>query len=379
MDFSIDTEQVGDNRHVIALGGEVDLYTAPELKSQMLELIANGASEVVVDFTNTTFIDSTTLGVLVSGVKRLREKGGRSRSSAATATSRRSSRSPVSTAFSRSIRPAPRPSRGLTPKKLPRSRAAAAAAMLGAVLAAAGCGTGGVDTSSNVAGGKELFVSKCGSCHTLADAGTTGKVGRTSMLPSASRRAGLRGEHVRQVVRDQIHLPSPAEGDRGFPRDAGESRHGIDADAVSAYVASVAGVTQPPGPPPPPPPGPPPPPPPPSPTTTGQATTTGPTPSGGDAAKGKSLFASLGCASCHSIDGSSGVGPTLKGLFGTQVQLTNGKAVTADDAYLLESIEDPDAEIVKGFQPGIMSGVIKPHQVAESDARDLIAYIKTLK
>jgi hypothetical protein len=53
--------------------------------------------------------------------------------------------------------------------------------------------------------------------------------------------------------------------------------------------------------------------------------------------------------------------------------------VTADDAYLLEAIEDPDAEIVQGYQPGIMSGVIKPHQVAEADARDLIAYIKTLK
>jgi anti-sigma B factor antagonist len=76
VDFSIGTEQVGDARHVIALTGEVDLYTAPELKSQMLELIANGATEVVVDFTDTTFIDSTTLGVLVSGVKRLREKGG---------------------------------------------------------------------------------------------------------------------------------------------------------------------------------------------------------------------------------------------------------------------------------------------------------------
>ena len=76
MDFSIETEKVGSARHVIALTGEVDLYTAPELKSQMLELIANGADEVVVDFTNTTFIDSTTLGVLVSGVKRLREKDG---------------------------------------------------------------------------------------------------------------------------------------------------------------------------------------------------------------------------------------------------------------------------------------------------------------
>jgi anti-sigma B factor antagonist len=77
VDFSIDTEQVGDARHVIALTGEVDLYTAPELKTQMLQVIANGANDVVVDFTNTTFIDSTTLGVLVGGVKRLREKGGR--------------------------------------------------------------------------------------------------------------------------------------------------------------------------------------------------------------------------------------------------------------------------------------------------------------
>jgi cytochrome c2 len=248
--------------------------------------------------------------------------------------------------------------------------------MVGAVLAAAGCGTGGIDDNTSVAGGKELFVSKCGSCHTLADAGTTGKVGPD--LDAAfgpTREQGFKESTIRQVVRDQIHLPSPAEGNKDFPVMPANLVTGSDADAVSAYVASVAGVSPAPGPPP----APPPPPPPPSPTTTGQTTTTGPTPSGGDAAKGKSLFASLGCASCHSIDGSSGVGPTLKGLFGSMVQLTNGKTVKADDAYLLESIEDPDAEIVKGFQPGIMSGVIKPHQVAEQDARDLIAYIKTLK
>ena len=77
MDFSIQTEQIGDARHVIALTGEVDLYTAPELKTQMLEVIADGSMDVIVDFTGTTFIDSTTLGVLVGGVKRLREKGGR--------------------------------------------------------------------------------------------------------------------------------------------------------------------------------------------------------------------------------------------------------------------------------------------------------------
>ena len=60
------------------------------------------------------------------------------------------------------------------------------------------------------------------------------------------------------------------------------------------------------------------------------------------------------------------------------MQLTNGKTVKADDAYLIESIEDPDAEIVKGYQPGIMSGVIKPPDV-EADAQDLVAYIKSLK
>jgi cytochrome c2 len=247
-------------------------------------------------------------------------------------------------------------------------------------LAAAGCGTGGVQNEANTAGGKELFITKCGSCHTLADAGTTGKVGPD--LDAAfgpSREQGFKESTIRQVVRDQIHYPSPAEGVAAFPVMPADLVTGTDAEAVSAYVASVAGTGPAPGPPPPPPPPPAPPPPPPTPTTTGQTTTTGPTPSGGDATKGKALFASLGCTSCHSIDGSSGVGPTLKGLFGSKVQLTNGKTVTADDAYLLEAIEDPDAEIVQGYQPGIMSGVIKPHQVAEADARDLIAYIKTLK
>jgi anti-sigma B factor antagonist len=77
MDFSIETEKVGDGRHVIALTGEVDLYTAPELKQQLVEVIGNGAKDVIVDFSRTTFIDSTTLGVLVGGVKRLRPNGGR--------------------------------------------------------------------------------------------------------------------------------------------------------------------------------------------------------------------------------------------------------------------------------------------------------------
>ena len=76
MNFDIKTEQLSDAAYVISLAGEVDLYTAPEFKQQLLEVIGQGGKEVVVDFTDTTFIDSTTLGVLVGGVKRLRSNDG---------------------------------------------------------------------------------------------------------------------------------------------------------------------------------------------------------------------------------------------------------------------------------------------------------------
>jgi anti-sigma B factor antagonist len=77
VNFDVQTEKVGESTYVIALAGEVDLYTAPEFKQQLLDVIAKGAKDVVVDFTRTTFIDSTTLGVLVGGVKRLRVQDGR--------------------------------------------------------------------------------------------------------------------------------------------------------------------------------------------------------------------------------------------------------------------------------------------------------------
>jgi len=76
MNFDIKTEQLGDDAYVISLAGEVDLYTAPEFKQQLLEVIGQGGKQVIVDFSNTTFIDSTTLGVLVGGVKRLRTNEG---------------------------------------------------------------------------------------------------------------------------------------------------------------------------------------------------------------------------------------------------------------------------------------------------------------
>ena len=76
MNFEIKTDELGDDAYVISLAGEVDLYTAPEFKQQLLDVISQGGKNVIVDFSDTTFIDSTTLGVLVGGVKRLRTNEG---------------------------------------------------------------------------------------------------------------------------------------------------------------------------------------------------------------------------------------------------------------------------------------------------------------
>ena len=76
MNFHIQDEEVDAETHVIELGGEVDLYTAPEFKERLVQIIEDGKKQLVVDLSKATFIDSTTLGVLVGGVKRLRPSGG---------------------------------------------------------------------------------------------------------------------------------------------------------------------------------------------------------------------------------------------------------------------------------------------------------------
>ena len=76
MNFHISDEEIDAETQVIELGGEIDLYTAPEFKERMVELIEDGKKRIVVDLSQATFIDSTTLGVLVGGVKRLRPADG---------------------------------------------------------------------------------------------------------------------------------------------------------------------------------------------------------------------------------------------------------------------------------------------------------------
>ena len=76
MNFHIDDESIDAETHVIELGGEVDLYTAPEFKERLVQVIEDGKKQLVVGLSKATFIDSTTLGVLVGGGKRLRPSGG---------------------------------------------------------------------------------------------------------------------------------------------------------------------------------------------------------------------------------------------------------------------------------------------------------------
>lgn len=93
----------------------------------------------------------------------------------------------------------------------------------------------------------------------------------------------------------------------------------------------------------------------------------------GGAEQGRLLAQARGCFGCHSVDGSPGVGPSWKGRFGSQVQLADGNTVPADEAYLKESILQPQAKLVKGFGP-----IMPPPQLNEQELAALLAYIKSL-
>ncbi len=91
--------------------------------------------------------------------------------------------------------------------------------------------------------------------------------------------------------------------------------------------------------------------------------------------EGAALFASLGCAGCH--EGNSNVhAPPLQGVYGSRVQLSDGRAVTADDAYIRESILEPEKDVVAGFKPLMPSfeGLVGDDEILR-----LTAYIRSLK
>jgi cytochrome c oxidase subunit 2 len=87
------------------------------------------------------------------------------------------------------------------------------------------------------------------------------------------------------------------------------------------------------------------------------------------------LFQTLGCASCHGNNGEGGRGPTLLGVFNSQVQLSTGQTVTADESYIRESVLNPQAKLVAGYGPIMptFQGVVSEEQIVQ-----LIAFVKSL-
>jgi cytochrome c oxidase subunit 2 len=91
---------------------------------------------------------------------------------------------------------------------------------------------------------------------------------------------------------------------------------------------------------------------------------------------GEMLYRQRGCAGCHTLDGSAGTGPSFKGIYGHPVELQQGPPVEVEDNYIRESILEPQAKIVKGYQ-----GVMPTYKglLSDKDITALIEFIKSRK
>jgi cytochrome c oxidase subunit II len=92
-----------------------------------------------------------------------------------------------------------------------------------------------------------------------------------------------------------------------------------------------------------------------------------------EADAGRQLAQDRGCPSCHSSNGDRGTGPTWKGLYGSEVELSDGTTVTVDDAYIRESILDPGAVLVDGY-----GNVMPKFDLTDEEIAQITAYIQTL-
>jgi cytochrome c oxidase subunit 2 len=94
---------------------------------------------------------------------------------------------------------------------------------------------------------------------------------------------------------------------------------------------------------------------------------------------GLTLLKQNGCIACHSLEGIKIVGPSFKGIFGHEVEvITDGqeRKVLVDDEYIKRSVYEPNADVVKGFNPGLM--ISYKQQITEEDVQKIIEYIKGL-
>jgi cytochrome c oxidase subunit 2 len=91
-------------------------------------------------------------------------------------------------------------------------------------------------------------------------------------------------------------------------------------------------------------------------------------------APGKKLLEEKGCLTCHSVDGSPGIGPTLKGIWGSTVELSDGSKRTMDAAFLRDKILHPTKDVLKGYQP-----LMPELPVTDEEIKQIEEYLKDLK
>jgi mono/diheme cytochrome c family protein len=215
-------------------------------------------------------------------------------------------------------------------RKRGRAQLALAAALAVATLVAlSGCAT---QENANTDRGMQLFTQKCGTCHTLTAAGTSGTVGpNLDYAFRQARASGMDHDTIEGVVSYQIENPRPASPDQTNVYMPANLVEGDDARDVAAYVGSVAGV-----------PGIKPP-----------------------VFSPPSFFAST-CGGCHTLNaaGTSGtVGPNLD-------QTLSGQTA----AQISQSITDPNAKITPGFPSGVMPQNFG-QTLSSKELAQLVAYL----
>ncbi|HEX3041095.1 MAG TPA: c-type cytochrome [Solirubrobacterales bacterium] len=204
-------------------------------------------------------------------------------------------------------------------------------ALAALVVAASGCGT----TDADPQRGRELFRVKCGTCHALAQAGSTAQVGpNLDHAFAAAREEGNDSDTIEGVVKAQVEYPRPNNGNTAVSMPA-DIVTGQDLDDVAAYVGEWAGVP-------------------------------GAAPPMVPGGPGAQVFANNGCGNCHTFAAaeSGGVtGPDLDEVLPGQT-----------DAMVEESIVEPNAQIAKGYPPNVMPQNFG-EMLSPKEIEDLVQYL----
>jgi cytochrome c oxidase subunit 2 len=226
-----------------------------------------------------------------------------------------------------------------------------------AVAAMLGFDAGGTQ-SAQLARGRRLFqvgsYPSCAFCHSMRSAASTAPFsddldGTLLQDTKGKTRAGIE-RWVLGYIRNATCF-DPHDAARCMPRYL---LSGSDAKAAAVFIATCGGHS-------------------------GRAGCAPVAALRGRAAAGFHDVQTLGCSGCHMANLAVAIAPSFQGLYGSKVVLDDGKTVVANEAYLVDSILDPDKQTVKGFQHGFMSSRIPPGTVTKAQAEAIVAYLRTLK